>query len=287
MTRTMAVLTKPDLAIERTTQQIAIDHVLGKRGELTLGYYVVKNRGPDDADKTLEQGQRDELEFFNKAPWSALAYTGRAGISCLKQRVRELLIDLIKKEFPKLKADVVKELGTVRALHEEMGPSRNDQQTQRAYLNKISEAFQSRVRDARSANYTSDKIFAERHDIRLVTRIVEASEHYANEMMTKGHTRAFVKNEGIGTEEERELFQLFKLFEDEEDDFDATSEITKALRQYPELEQVFDVSETYSTPAGAGRIMDYIEEVYKSSRGQELVTVGRIPYRHQPSPNQT
>ncbi len=80
MTRTMAVLTKPDLAIERTMQQIAIDHVIGKRkNDLTLGYYVVKNRGSDDTEMTLEQGFIQERHFFATAPWSALNRTGRAG----------------------------------------------------------------------------------------------------------------------------------------------------------------------------------------------------------------
>lgn len=79
MTRTMAVLTKPDLAIERIMAQIAIDHVLGKRSDLTLGYYVVKNRGPDDSGLTLEQGLARERQFFAKAPWSLLSHTGRAG----------------------------------------------------------------------------------------------------------------------------------------------------------------------------------------------------------------
>ncbi|CAJ2508630.1 Uu.00g136560.m01.CDS01 [Anthostomella pinea] len=85
----MAVLTKPDLAIERNTQQIAIDHVMGKRSELTLGYYIVKNRGPDDANKSLEQGQTDERSFFAKAPWLVLNSTGKAGMDALKLRVRD------------------------------------------------------------------------------------------------------------------------------------------------------------------------------------------------------
>lgn len=79
MTRTMAVLTKPDLAIERVMAQIAVDHVLGERSSLTLGYYVVKNRGPDDSGMTLKEGLVQEQKFFSNAPWSALSYTGRAG----------------------------------------------------------------------------------------------------------------------------------------------------------------------------------------------------------------
>lgn len=83
MTRTMAVLTKPDLAIERTMQQIAIDHVMGKRGsDLTLGYYVVKNRGSDDSNMTLGQGLIQERQFFSQSPWSVLSQTGRAGSKC-------------------------------------------------------------------------------------------------------------------------------------------------------------------------------------------------------------
>lgn len=79
MSRTMAVLTKPDLAPERAMQQIAIDHVSGKRGDLTLGYYIVKNRGSDETDMTLEQGLARERAFFGSAPWSILNHTGRAG----------------------------------------------------------------------------------------------------------------------------------------------------------------------------------------------------------------
>lgn len=50
--RTMGVLTKPDLATERATQDAVIDLVLGKRNNLKLGYYVVKNRSVDDNTST-------------------------------------------------------------------------------------------------------------------------------------------------------------------------------------------------------------------------------------------
>lgn len=84
MKRTMAVLTKPDLAIETTIKQIAIDHVKGKRGELKLGYYIVKNRGPDDAGMILEDGQRKERAFFSAESWSDLKRTGKTGTEALK-----------------------------------------------------------------------------------------------------------------------------------------------------------------------------------------------------------
>ncbi|CAJ2514342.1 Uu.00g024610.m01.CDS01 [Anthostomella pinea] len=90
------------------TMAVAIDHVMGKRSDLTLGYYIVKNRGPDDANKSLKQGQADERIFFAKDPWFVVNSTRKAGMDALKLRVRELLIDLIK-EFPKLKTKIVGE----------------------------------------------------------------------------------------------------------------------------------------------------------------------------------
>ncbi|KAI8633393.1 interferon-induced GTP-binding protein Mx2 [Xylariaceae sp. FL1651] len=265
MTRTMAVLTKPDLAIERATQQIAIDHVLGKRSDLTLGYYIVKNRGPDDADKTLEQGQRDERQFFATTPWSVLAHTGKVGIDCLKRRVRELLTELIKKEFPRLKIEISMELNDTRTKFVKMGPSRSSQHMQRAYLNRINEAFQSLVRDALNANYTGDKSFLNRHDIRLITRVVETSECYSDEMMREGHMRPFASE----NDEHDKL--------DETEHSDTTSQESKfdALRdEYPELEEIFDLWEPIPLELNTGDIMEYIEDVYKSSRGQELGTFG-------------
>ncbi|TRX98767.1 hypothetical protein FHL15_000109 [Xylaria flabelliformis] len=279
MTRTMAVLTKPDLAIEKATQQIAIDHVLGKRGDLTLGYYIVKNRGPDDVDMTLKQGQAEERVFFSNAPWSVLAFTGKAGISSLKQRVRELLTDLIKKEFPKLKSEVSKELAIVRAHLEEMGPSRSDQHMQRAYLNRMSEAFQAVTRDALTAYYTGDELFSNRHDLRLITRVVEASECYADEMLNNGHTRPFLTDKDHGGDAVDEQLEDSSSCEPAIEDTPSISEkqgidFSAIAQDYPELEEIFDSWNGSKDDKNMCDIMEYIEGVYKSSRGQDLGTFG-------------
>ncbi|KAI1763735.1 P-loop containing nucleoside triphosphate hydrolase protein [Hypoxylon sp. FL1150] len=263
MTRTMAVLTKPDLAIESTIQRIAIDHVRGTRGDLTLGYYIVKNRGPDDGDKSLEQGQDDERRFFSNAPWSTLHHTGKAGIAALRARVRELLIDLIKKEFPQLKADIVKELSILKSQLEKMGPSRSDQHTQRAYLNKMSEQFQTLARDALNAYYTSNAIFDDRHELRLITRVVEASDKYATIMAKSGHTRPFAsvsKGHEEDVESNTPLSDDGGMFEGNE---------------YLDLEDILDSADTVMPrPSGEVNIMDYIEKVHRESRGQDLGTFG-------------
>ncbi|KAI1342394.1 P-loop containing nucleoside triphosphate hydrolase protein [Xylariaceae sp. FL0016] len=316
MTRTMAVLTKPDLAIEEVMQKIAVDHVTGKRSELTLGYYIVKNRGPGEAHLSLEEGKAEERRFFAKEPWSTLARTGKAGMDALGARVRELLVELIKKEFPKLKAQVVKELSLVRAAKDKMGDSRDDQHKQRTYLNKMSERFQRLVRDALTAHYSGDGFF-DRHDVRLITRIVEASEHFSDSMAKLGHTRKFrdddkprvkkpphnskskkKKGSAFGTwgktantswetptktSESGSLGELEGLANSpslaEENDTE-TSDISEASRDDRpgfsrfEIEEIFDGLEVVCDEVSHGNIMDYIEEVYKSSRGQDLGTFG-------------
>lgn len=101
--RTMGVLTKPDLAPERAMQQNIVDLILGKRQDLKLGYYVVKNRGADDANSTLQRRNAEEAAFFRDEPWSALAGTNRVGIEALKLRLRDLLMQISKQEFPAVK----------------------------------------------------------------------------------------------------------------------------------------------------------------------------------------
>lgn len=102
--RTMGVLTKPDLAPERAMQQNILDLIQGKRQDLKLGYCVVKNRGSDDENSTLKMRNDTERAFFRQDPWSAIASSNRVGISALKVRLRELLMDISKKEFPTVKA---------------------------------------------------------------------------------------------------------------------------------------------------------------------------------------
>lgn len=102
--RTMGVLTKPDLAPEIATQRNIIDLILGKRQDLKLGYCVVKNRGADDKNSTSKKRNEEERAFFSQDPWSAVVSTNRVGIPALQDRLRGLLMDITKKEFPAVKS---------------------------------------------------------------------------------------------------------------------------------------------------------------------------------------
>ncbi|TLS25403.1 hypothetical protein PpBr36_07772 [Pyricularia pennisetigena] len=111
----MGVLTKPDLAIERAMQNIAIDHVTGKRCDLLLGYHIVKNRGPDDGESSLAVGLEAEENFFSEHPWAALKSTEQNwGRGAQDQ------------EFPKLREEIKTKLVGLKAMLDGLGAPRSD-----------------------------------------------------------------------------------------------------------------------------------------------------------------
>ncbi|KAI3322876.1 P-loop containing nucleoside triphosphate hydrolase protein [Xylariaceae sp. AK1471] len=111
--RTMGVLTKPDLATEKATKDAIVNLVLGKRNPLKLGYCVVKNRSADDESSTIFDRLSAEKAFFMCRPWLTIA--DRCGVTSLQGRLRELLMDISKREFPHVKLEIEKRLRDFRA----------------------------------------------------------------------------------------------------------------------------------------------------------------------------
>lgn len=170
--RTMGVLTKPDLATESTTQQAVIDLVLGKRNDLQLGYYVVQNRGPNDNDTSPSAQLMRENATFGKGLWCTIAGTGRTGIDALRKGLRALLMDISKREFPKVRTEISKRLLHSEMALDGMGSSRAETSAQREYLTKIAAQFQAITRDVLVANYSNGPIFEKQPSMKLITRII-------------------------------------------------------------------------------------------------------------------
>lgn len=84
--RTLGVLTKPDLAVEKATKDVVVDLVRGKRQDHHLGYCVVKNRGADDYTSTATERQTQEHAFFSGEPWKSLPHE-RLGTPALRARL--------------------------------------------------------------------------------------------------------------------------------------------------------------------------------------------------------
>ncbi|KAK8159293.1 interferon-induced GTP-binding protein Mx2 [Phyllosticta citrichinensis] len=245
--RTMGVLTKPDLATETATRSAIIDLVLGKQSILRLGYYVVKNPC------------RFRNGIFMAPAWSSIA--DRCGTTALKCKVRELLMQISKQEFPHVKADIEQRLRQRRTELENMGPPRAGSIAQRMYLGKLASRFQTITQAALSGYYAGDDIFKKLPNLKLITQIMQLNEAFSDVFWKKGHKQHFeatMDDEGespLGCTVNQLPFEI-------------------PLDKYPELGTIICTNEYQCSSPSKGTLMDHIKEVYESSRGPELGTFG-------------
>ncbi|KAF2495757.1 hypothetical protein BU16DRAFT_608235 [Lophium mytilinum] len=271
-TRTMGVLTKPDLVTENAMQDAVMELVLGRRNPLKLGYGIVKNRSADDQHSTKAERLAKEETFFREPRWQRIESSGRCGIGSLKTRLQDLLMSISKKEFPHVKADVGKQLRQRREELEKMGPSRTEQSSQRMYLGRLGSRFQAITQCALNGYYSSESVFTELPGLKLITNITKSNERFANDFWRKGHKRHF----------------SVKWDDEGEKAYDATAaEVGEGnvpfevpISTYPELHDILDTN-AYRCPQptafrlppfGSISILDHIDMVYQSNRGSELGT---------------
>jgi len=253
-TRTMGVLTKPDLALEKATRGAVLDLVRGKRSNLKLGYYVVKNRSADDATSTLVQRTQAEKVFFSSPEWSGVVE--RCGVSTLKERLRHLLMTISKEEFPNVKADIDHRLRCAETALEDMGPARADHGAQRLYLGRIATRFQTITMSALSGHYAGNDIFEDNPELKLITRIMRLHTTFSHIFARSSHLQKF--DAALDEAEEPGNYSL---------PFEVD------LEEYIELQDTI-VTEEYRCPDPVDKpIMDGIREIFQASRGPELGTV--------------
>lgn len=149
---------------------------------------------------------------------------------------------------------------------EDLGDARNDERSQRAYLGRLASRFESIVRDALNAYYNDDPIFNDQQEMRLVTRIVELNEVFANDFANKGHTRHFEHAETTATGQ--------TAFPDEPGTL--SFEIPDWMADLDNI--IIDEPFTCSPPSD-DPIMDHIADVFRDNRGPEL---GTVSFHHRP-----
>ncbi|KAF1947621.1 interferon-induced GTP-binding protein Mx2 [Clathrospora elynae] len=263
-TRTMGVLTKPDLVTENTTREAIMDLISGKRNRLRLGYCIVKNRSADDQSSTLADRLVQEKAFFANATWNSLATSRRCGVESLKVRLSDLLMSITKKELPNVKMDVASQLESCRVSLKSLGPARIGQGAQRSYLGGLASRFQTITHCALNGSYDGDSVFTTEPDLKLITAVTKMNEKFANDFCEKGHKR---HTSSDGLNEDEKAFDL-NCAEDEPSSEDKPTD-------YPELCDVIE-KEDYDCPEPIAfeedSIVDHIERVYQDNRGPELGT---------------
>ena len=104
--RTLGVLTKPDL-VDKGAEQSIVDLVEGKRDKLGLGWLVVRNPGQQQVkDKDATDKRELEKAFFkSEEPWNKLD-KDRVGVDALQIRLKEILTEMVRREFPNVRLGI-------------------------------------------------------------------------------------------------------------------------------------------------------------------------------------
>ncbi|KAK0616433.1 P-loop containing nucleoside triphosphate hydrolase protein [Immersiella caudata] len=298
--RTLGVLTKPDLAAaEMATMQAAADLVRGRRRDLKLGYCIVRNRGADDNSVTLDMEARNaqEREFFSSSPWNTLDPT-RIGIPALRSRLRTLLMDRTKTEFPNVKRDMLQQLKDAQLMLAGMGEARSTRSEQLAYLCKVARHFSGLVDYGRNAYYAGDPVFSRKEDLRLITRARELNESFAHTFFKSGHYIDFdaANSQKLSKEEQDRLERVLNELNLAEDSDGSTTDADESSLEpiesfiaerdagYPvsfkiPINSQYDLHEILEEPFSCTKplsraLLKEIEGMYHKYRGYELGTFG-------------
>lgn len=264
--RTIGVLTKADLVHEKAVIGNLVKQVQG--GTLKLGYYIVRCRGADEDNLSVEDCKRKESELFIMPQWGEISRIGRTGVGALRSELQTLLMDLAKRELPKQKAEINIRLKNCLDKQREMGIARPDAVTQREYLTKHASRFERIARDALEGRYGVNPIFAEKPELRLITKIISLNEGFSDLMWKKGHLRHFV---GSTSKENTKRPDA-----DESDQLEyeqVANDAHGVAPSFPELRNVFPHDSFECEPPSDDPIMEHIGQCYRESRGPELGTV--------------
>ncbi|XP_056596280.1 interferon-induced GTP-binding protein Mx3-like [Triplophysa dalaica] len=162
-TRTLAVLTKPDL-IDKGTEKRILAIAQNKVIPLHKGYIMVKCRGQQQIDENiyLEEALEMERDFFKKHKhFRQLLNDNKATIPCLAYELTEHLVNHIKKLMPLLDEEIKrKSSATRKELNMIEGEPPQDPQGAKQYLIKTLTDFNDKIKKISSGDLIiSDSLF--------------------------------------------------------------------------------------------------------------------------------
>ncbi|KAK8115624.1 hypothetical protein PG984_012126 [Apiospora sp. TS-2023a] len=270
--RTLGVLTKPDLVLEPSAQAAVCDLVQGKRRPLALGYYLVCNRGP--INNSIEQSELDQM--FRRQPWNDLP-SDQVGILALRKQLSLLLVEITRREFPKLLREVGDQIKDCKRELDSLGPPRQDEREQRSFLSHMAGTFQDRARAALAADYNADAAFGP-DELRLITCVVNITEIFSADFQQDAHSRQF---ENIELSEPPSAIET-------PDDLDSEGEPVASMidrvRDLIEQTKIDDITpeelieldgiivHPIFIPSPQDDVATWIKDVYLRTRGQDLGT---------------
>ena len=242
------------------------------KGRFELGYTIVCNRSQSDLNITFDERNTKEVTFFHLDPWSSIPKE-RAGIKALKHRLNNLLVDVTRRSFQGVAADIRRKIGKLEEQLRIIGPVRQTAYEQRNHLISIASKFRDITTKAIDAYYCRDECFEMDDIFRLATLVVEMNEDFSETVHKKGFTRAFGGAEPIAVDILPSVPSPDRSpSPDSAHSSIPTSTPATESPEYPELQGIMTQSETPPAPAKDG-IMEWVTYKYKRSKGFEIGTI--------------
>ena len=248
-----------------------LELVNGSENETGLGYTVVCNRSQSDLETSVQERHLRETSFLDSTPWNEVPRE-RAGIEALKLRLNELLIDVTRRSFQAVSAEISGRLVQATSDLEQMGRSRVTSTDQRMYLLEVASSFQSLATKAIDAYYGRDACFQMHNGLRLATKVMAAHEVFSGLMFTHGAHRNFDENGSLEREDEasedgsKEGTKTPARSENLTDVNEHTS-----ILEFPELKQLVD-KQTGWPKKEQEAVMTWITRMYQDWKGFEIGT---------------
>jgi hypothetical protein len=270
--RTLGVLTKPDL-VDKGGEENVMSLVQGNRNPLRLGYCIVRNRGQIELGIDSTERNKKEKNFFSTEPWAKLD-RDRVGTPALQGRLQDLLIDITRREFPNVQAQIVQQLSSCRKRLEALGADRQSTDQQRRYLLEMSREFQDITNFALDAYYSRHVIFSNSPELRLATLCVDRNDKFSDEILKFGHSIQFdTQDDEAETAIAHTSTPSTPRSENDVGSSISNEDAKSYDVQYPELSDLIP-SDSKTREPNDRNIMEWIGEEYRKARGFGLATIG-------------
>ncbi|KAH0531335.1 hypothetical protein TsFJ059_000180 [Trichoderma semiorbis] len=152
--RTIGVITKVDLCPGSNLQDEYLRLAKGQEPshQLRLGWHVLRNRGPKEAEVDFDQRDVEEEKFLKAGAWFILPLSNR-GVDSLRKSLGAALLKQIKSSLPELIKNIDGNLQNRQRCLAKLGPARINPDDMRDYLLDTAAAFHKLAEHAVEGRY--------------------------------------------------------------------------------------------------------------------------------------
>lgn len=168
--RTLGIITKPDRIEGDGSKKAFVDLARNRDIVFKRGWHVLKNRGPGDSSSSHHERKGDEAKWFCEDPIFKVLPSNMVGIDSLRDRLRVLIFEHIKRELPQLRRELEVMLKETTRNLKAMGTRRSTAAECKEYLSSFSNEFQAICKAAVDGHYEGKyftKYASSRHSKKL------------------------------------------------------------------------------------------------------------------------